>query len=146
MKLKGRLYHRLPHGWPGGSGAFTLTMPSGYSIKWCLEVFHGGTIDKAPLGMLVALEALMHFWEFINHLGEAAMGLTFGEIRVRPTLCPTFQDFLTCDLVLVYSGPLKQFCFCFVFQTENGKRPPMSELVLHTSLTLVFLTDNLISF
>ena len=41
-----------------------------------------------------AFEAVMHSWEFINHLGEAAMGLTFGEIRVRPTLCPTLQDFL----------------------------------------------------
>lgn len=27
--------------------------------------------------LLVAFEAVMHLWEFINHLGEAAMGLTF---------------------------------------------------------------------
>lgn len=39
--------------------------------------------------------ALMHSWEFINHLVEAAVGLTFGELRERPTLCPTLSNFLT---------------------------------------------------
>lgn len=50
-----------------------------------------GVYRKEPrlLVMLVAFEAVMHPWEFRNHLGEAAMGLTFGEIRARPTLCPT---------------------------------------------------------
>ena len=41
----------------------------------------------------VAFEAVMHQWKFINLLGEAAMGPTFGEIRERPTLWPTSTGF-----------------------------------------------------
>lgn len=43
---------------------------------------------------------------FINHLGEAAMGLTFREIRVRPTLCPTLQRSASVVLVGNFSNLL----------------------------------------
>lgn len=63
--------------------------------------------DPTLLAMQVAFEAVMRSWEFINHLGEAAMGVTFGEIRARPTLCPTFyRTSSLAHVLLVYSGLL----------------------------------------
>lgn len=99
MKLKGSLYHRLPHRWPGGSRALKLRIPES-EVAMVYSSALKFTIKKQETAFLVMLgvhEAVMHSWEFINHLGEAAMGLTFGKIRVRPTLCPTLQDFLTCS-------------------------------------------------
>lgn len=92
MKLKGSLYHRPLHRWSGESRALILRIP-----EWRFVVVYilPERNEMALLKMLMDLEAVMHSWEFINHLREAAMGLTFGKIRVWPTLCPTLQDFLT---------------------------------------------------
>lgn len=74
----------------------------------------------ALLKMQVDLEAVMHSWEFINHLREAAMGLTFGKIRVRPTLCPTLQDFLTPHTWFLFTL-ISFFHFDFFFNCKGEK-------------------------
>lgn len=61
----------------------------------------------------VTFKTVMHLWEFINHLGEAAVGLTFGDIRGRPTLCPTFGRLLgLTHWTLVYSGCVNTTLTC----------------------------------
>lgn len=48
------------------------------------------------------------FRDPINHLGEAATGLTFRDIRVRPTLWPTSQH-LACGLFVANSCNLLDY-------------------------------------
>ena len=73
----------------------------------------------------VAFEAVMRPWEFINHLGEAAMGLTFGEIRVRPTFCPTLPDFLTSLIWFLFTLILGALCLVYLdfsFSRSKGQQ------------------------
>lgn len=53
--------------------------------------------------LLVASDAEVHLWEFINHLGETAMGLTFGKKECGLLCAPLYRTSSLASCLLWFS-------------------------------------------